>query len=417
MLGALREDGYRVCYVVDHYPAVSHTFILREVEALRRAGVTVETVSLHDSADQVLAEADRRAYATTYRVSPPRPADLVVAGLLALLSRPRRLFSTLALALALAGRSYRHRVWGLFYFGEAVLVWRHARRRRVRHLHAHFTQPGPDVALLAAHLGGAGWSWSFTAHGGDIYNTSRPLLSEKARRATAIACVSDFGRGQMLELVGEEHWEKIRVVRCGLDLDRFPAPDRPSRDGDEPLRVLSVGRLASEKGQSVLLEALAELRRRGVAVAATLVGDGPRADALRGQADRLGLAGLVTFTGRVGQDDIRAYYEGADVFCLTSFTEGVPVVLMEAMAMELPIVASGIMGIPELVEHERSGLLVPPARPDLLADAIERLAADPALRRRYGSRGREKVRAEFDVDRSAQQLRALLAGATGGAPA
>jgi colanic acid/amylovoran biosynthesis glycosyltransferase len=407
----MRENGLRVCYVVDHYPWVSHTFILREVEALRRAGVTVETVSLHDSADHALAEADRAAYATTYRVSPPRAADVVAALVLAVARRPSGIFRTLMLALRLAGESYRSRVWGLLYFGEAVLVWRHASRRNTRHLHAHFTQPGPDVALLAAHLGGPGWSWSFTAHGRDIYTTSRPLLAEKARRAAAVACVSDFGRAQMLELVDDEHSDKIRVVHCGLELDQFPAPNRRARDGG-PVQLLSVGRLVREKGHYVLLDALADLKQRGTAVAVTIVGDGPQAAELRRQAERLGLAALVRFAGRVGQDDIRAYYEAADVFCLTSFSEGVPVVLMEAMAMELPVVASGIMGIPELVEHDRSGLLVPPARADLLADAIDRLAADPELRRRYGRHGREKVRAEFDVDRCVQRLRSLLEDAT-----
>jgi colanic acid/amylovoran biosynthesis glycosyltransferase len=393
----------KVAYVVDHYPAVSHTFILREVEALRRRGVEVETISLHDSFDHVLSPADREAYAKTYAVQPARPLALAVTHLAAVLRSPRRYVATLTLAVRLGRLNLRGPLWGVFYFGEAVMVWWHCRRRGVRHLHGHFAQPGPDVAMLATHLGGRGWTWSFTAHGSDIFQTSRALLAEKVRRADAVVAVSDFGRAQMLALVEEEHWPRVHVVHCGLRAGDFtPEPRHASSDGR--LEVLTVARLASEKGQAVLLDALAELRRRGVGARCTFVGDGPKRETLQARAAELGLDSSAVFPGRVGQDGLKALYARSHIFCLPSFAEGIPVVLMEALAMEIPVVASGIMGIPELVEHEAHGLLVPPGRADLLADALARLAGDPALRRRLGENGRRRVEADFDVDVSAQRL-------------
>jgi colanic acid/amylovoran biosynthesis glycosyltransferase len=401
----------RVAYVVDHYPAVSHTFILREVEALRRRGVEVDTISLQDSADHVLTPADREAHATTYAVRPAGPLRLAVAHLAVLAASPRRYARTLALAVRLGRLGLRGPLWGVLYFGQAVLVHLQCRRRRTRHLHAHFAGPSPDIALLAAALGGPDWTWSFTAHGSDIFQTSRALLAEKVRRADAVVAVSDFGRAQLLALVDEEHWPRVRVVHCGLPSGDFTPPPGARDSADGPLKVLSIGRLAPEKGQGVLLEAVGELTRRGVAVHCTFVGDGPRRAALEGRAGELALDGSVTFAGRVGQDVVRELYGAADVFCLPSFAEGVPVVLMESLAMGVPVVASGIMGIPELVGDGVDGLLVPPGRPDLLADALERLAADPALRRRLAEHGRRHVAEEFDVDVSAGRLVDVFAAA------
>jgi glycosyltransferase involved in cell wall biosynthesis len=181
----------------------------------------------------------------------------------------------------------------------------------------------------------------------------------------------------------------------------------PSRNGAQELGLLTVGRVVPVKGYPVLIEAVGELTRRGVAVRATIVGDGPEREELERLAARLGVRNRIDFVGAVGQDDIRRYYASADIFCLPSFAEGLPVVAMEAMAMGLPVVSTRIMGIPEVVEHGETGLLVPPARADLLADAIEQLAKDPRLRAAMGSAGREKVEAEFDSERTAAQLRAV----------
>ena len=254
----------------------------------------------------------------------------------------------------------------------------------------------------------------------ELSELRRHRLAEKIERAALVVCISDFCRSQLMSVVEETHWAKLRTVRCGVDVDAFCPADRdpsPARAGAvRPLRILCVARLTPPKGQAVLLEAIAELKRRGVLAEATLVGAGPAKESLEQLARRLGIAPLVRLTGAVGQDEIRAHYAAADVFCLPSFAEGLPVVLMEAMAMGLAVVATRITGTPELVEDGSSGLLVSPARGDELADALAELADSPERAESMGKAGREKVRAEFDLARSAQSLCELFLEASPPAP-
>lgn len=398
----------RLAYLCDQYPAISHTFVMREVQALRRLGAEIATVSIRRSnPDHLKAGADRREFETTHALLPVGPAQLLRTHLAAFARQPRRYVATLLWALRLDGRSGRGRLWQLFYFAEAVLVWDRLRRDGLSHVHAHFTTPAADVAMIAAQLG-RGWSYSFSAHGTDIQASDPRSLAEKIRNARFVVCVSDFGRSQLMILVDEDQWPKIHVVRCGIDLSEFDGtPD--GRESAGPLRILNVGRLHPVKGHPVLLEALALLRDAGVEAQLTIVGDGERRAALDGLAAALGVTDSVTFAGAVGQDEIHAFYERADVFCLPSLGEGIPVVLMEAMAMRLPVVSSRIMGIPELVEDGIGGLLVPPGRPDLVAAALRRLADDPELSGRFAQRAREKVAADYDGSRAAQQLAELFA--------
>jgi glycosyltransferase involved in cell wall biosynthesis len=400
-----------VGYITDQYPATSHTFVQREVLALRAHAVDVRTFSIHRaSAEHVLSQADQREFATTYALLPPRWHHLVAAHLTAVLRHPAAYLATIRDALQIRGRSPRVRLWQLFYVCEAILLWWRCRRLGIRHVHAHFTSPGADVAHMfgrfarRAHPGAA--SWSFTAHGADIANADDRTLAVKVREADFVICVSDFGRSQLMMLVDEAHWPKIYVVRCGVDVNGAHRAARPPATVGSS--ILTVGRLVSVKGHGVLLEAVARMAAAGAPVTATIVGDGPRRAALERLADELGIADRVRFAGRVGQDDIWRYYEAADVFCLPSFFEGIPVVLLEAMAFGVPIVASRITGIPELVEDGRSGVLLPPGRPDLLAAALQSLLADPDRRAGLAGRARVRVGSEFEVNASADRLRTLM---------
>lgn len=231
-------------------------------------------------------------------------------------------------------------------------------------------------------------------------------LAGKVADADAVVCISDYCRSQLMALTDERHWHKLRVVHCGVDPTWF-TPSAGSRPTDA-LRVLSVGRLVPEKGHTVLLDAVADLAGQGIDVDLTIVGDGPARAALEAHAARRGIADRVQFAGAVGADVITAHYEAADVFCLSSFAEGVPVVLMEAMACGLPVVTTRIAGIPELVDDGVSGYLVPAGRHDLVAKALALLAIEPELREKFGEAGREKVATEFDQGRSAAALAELL---------
>ena len=399
-------------YITDHYPATSHTFVQREVLALRRHGVDVRTFSIHRvGAEHVLSQADRDAVASTPALLPVAPPQLMRAHLRALLRHPRAYLRTLADAARIRARSPRTRVWQLFYFAEAMLLWQLCRRAGIGHVHAHFATPGADVAHLYARFarraGAAGAGWSFTAHGFDIDNADQDVLAAKVRDADFVVCVSDYGRGRLMALVDEDAWPKLAVIHCGVDVPAFSPPEREA-PADGRLAVLSVGRLVAVKGQGVLIEAIARLARDGADVTLTLVGDGPRRPALERLARRYGVADRVQFAGRVGQDDISAHYAAADVFCLSSFAEGVPVVLMEAMASGVPVVATRINGIPELIEDGESGILVPPGRADLLAAALRDMLGDGSRRAALAAAGRERVAADFEVDACADDLRALM---------
>jgi glycosyltransferase involved in cell wall biosynthesis len=380
------------------------------VLALRRAGVEVDTYTVRrPGPEHLLSGDDRDAHASTTALVPPRPADLVGAHLRALLTRPLRYLSTLRLALSLTPSGPRAALWQLFYFGEAALMWSACARRGTRHIHAHHANVASDIALLAAHLGGSGWSWSFTLHGPtELFDVREHRLAQKAELARFVVCISEYARSQVMGLVGTEHWDKLHVVHCGLEVARFPAADR--RERANAAEVLTVGRVVPVKGQSLLIRAIAELTGRGVHARLTIVGDGPQLPELRALADRLGVAGSVDFAGAVGQEEIGGYYERADVFAMPSFAEGLPVVLMEAMASGLPVVASRITGVPELVEDEVSGLLLAPGRLDDLVDALARtLTSMPEQRAAMGRAGRARVEAEFAVDRTALELRELFA--------
>jgi glycosyltransferase involved in cell wall biosynthesis len=360
----------------------------------------------------VLSQADREAFASTVALLPISPRRLIARHLRALAAAPRAYLGTLALA-GRIGRGLRGRIWQLFYFAEAVVLLAECRDRRIAHLHAHFTRPAADVALLASHLDRSarpcdGLTWSFSAHGADIYDTDPVALAEKIRRAAWVVAVSEDGRRTLETLVEPVHRDKIRVVHCGIDTAAFPAL-AGGRGSSERLRVLSVGRLVEVKGQAVLIDAFARLVADGCDAELTIVGEGPLREDLERLARDRGVADRVRFAGRVGQDDILSFYERADVFALTSFAEGVPVVLMEAMATELPVVASAVNGVPELVEDGVHGRLVPPGRSDLFAAALAALARDPEGRADMGAAGRERVAREFADDASAARLRDLMA--------
>jgi colanic acid/amylovoran biosynthesis glycosyltransferase len=407
----------RIAYLASRYPAVSHTFIQREVAGLRDQGVTIDTFAIRRARpDEVLSRADEAEARAVYALLPVRVTHLLRAHLRALVRHPRAYRATLAEALRLAPAGARGALWQVFYFGESVLLWDRCRRTGAAHVHAHFANVGSDVALLATRLGreaGVGpRSWSLTMHGStEFYDVPGFRLAEKARTAAFVACVSDFTRSQMMLFVEEEQWPKLALVRCGIDPAQFRPQDVvAARDGG-PVRVLTVGRLVGGKGFALLLDALHALVERGRDVALTVVGDGPSRTRLHAQAARLGIGDRIEWVGAIGQDEIRERYARADVFCLPSFAEGVPVVLMEAMAMEVPVVATNIAGIPELIADGASGLLVTAGRVDELANALQRLVDDRDLRARLGRAGRDAVRNGYDVAHWTGALRTLLEAA------
>jgi colanic acid/amylovoran biosynthesis glycosyltransferase len=405
----------RIAYVTTRYPYVSHTFIQDEVGALRALGLEIDTFAIRRSdPEHVLSETDRHELQNTYAIRPPRLTHFAVAHLRALAAGPTRYAATLRHAIQLATPGVRSRVWHLFYFVQAVVLWDRCRRRGIHHVHAHFALVSSDVALLAARLGDgtSSWTWSFTMHGPtEFSDVTLHRLAEKTLEAQFVVCISSFCRSQLMALVDPEHWDKLHVIHCGVDIDRF-TPGLGGR-ADARTHIVDIARLVSVKGQAVLLEAAAVLRDAGLDFELSFVGDGPQLSRLQDLAGQLSLTDRTSFLGALSHDAVRELLLSADVLCLPSFAEGVPVVLMEAMAMELAVVTSRIMGIPELIEDDLCGVLVAPGAADELAVALAGLIGDPGRRAALGRRARERILEAFDLRSSARSLLALFTDGAG----
>lgn len=403
-MSSVEEGELRVAYLVSQYPAPSHVFIEREIDGLRQLGVQVETFSVRPTPEELLLSSHmRREAARTHVLQSDRRA---VASDVRRLARqhPRAFATALAAALRAGERTLRSRTWQGFYLAEAVRLHALLNERDLRQIHVHFANNAADIARLVVALGealegpDAGWRWSFTMHGPTEFEAVTHFdLAAKVADADGVACISDFARSQLMRLVAPDAWEDLHIVRMSVDVSAYAPPARP-RTSEGPLKVLSVGRLVPEKGSLVLLEGIARLRAGGRPVMTRLVGSGPLEPLLRERIAALGLVDAVELLGSVGQEGLPSLYHWADVFCLPSFQEGLPVVLMEALATELPVVTTWIAGIPELVEDGVSGRLVPPGRPDRLAAAIEDLLVDPERAREGAAAGRRRVLREFSSE-------------------
>lgn len=369
--------------------------------------------------EELRSEAMRADAASTSVLLGSPPVDWVRAHAGLVARDPGAWVTGLATALRTGRPTPRARLWQVFYFGEAVLLLERLRAVGAdgpRHIHVHFANNGADIARLAVSVGNAarrvgrrGWSWSLAMHGPtEFADPEGHDLAAKARSASFVACISSFAREQLRAIAGSEPVGTFPIVRMGVDVDRFPpsADARRSRPAG-PLRVLFVGRLVAEKAPDVLLRAVAAMT---VPVELVVAGQGPLAPDLEAQVSELGVTDRVRLIGPVGQDDLPDWYAWADVFCLPSRNEGVPVVLMEAMATELPVLTTRIAGIPELVQDGVTGLLVQPGDPVAVTRGLEALAADPGSRHRLGSAARVTVTRDFTPERNARVLTDLFDG-------
>ncbi|WP_298976336.1 glycosyltransferase [uncultured Roseobacter sp.] len=403
----------RIAYLTGQYPEVSLTFILREVEALRDLGAEVLTCSIRRTPpEQHPGPAEKDAAATTFHVLEVARNPLrLLAAQAYLFTRPGRYFATLMLALRSGAPGIKARLYQLIFFIEATILARHLEAEKVTHLHNHFVFGSATVAMLTSEL--TGIPYSFTLHGpADLFEPTRWRLDAKTARAKFVSTISHFARSQLMFFSDPAYWDKIRIIHCGVTpalYEEAAGPALPPREPDE-IRLLFVGRLAPVKGLRVLLAALAELSDLPN-LRLVLVGDGP--DRARLEAAAAPLGDRVTFTGYLSQTEVAQALQACDIFVLPSFAEGVPVVLMEALASEKPVIATQVAGVGELVEEGKSGFLVPPGDADTLADRIRTLVGDPELRAAMGQHGRAKVVTDFDIRTEAARLATLFAGAAG----
>ncbi len=393
----------RIGYLTSQYPAASHTFIRREIETLRAQGIDIATFSIRRPAPGERRDSlGQMAYDTTGYVLPIDWFALISAHLASLATRPGVYLGTLRLALRHRPPGLKPGLWSLFHFAEAILLARMLRRNGIDRLHNHFGNSAATVGMLAAHF--LRMPWSLTLHGISEFDyPAGLLLAAKLEHATFAACVSYFGMAQAMRITRPEIWPRLTLVRCGVDPGALPEA-RPESGTEPPLDVICVGRLSPEKGHAGLLAATGRLLRKGLPIRLTLVGDGPERESLEALARELDLGDRVAFTGRLHEAAALEAIARSDILVLASFMEGLPIVLMEAMALGVPVVASRVAGIPELVKDGESGLLFDPANWAGLEHAIERLCRDAELRDALASEGRRRVTGEFSYPGAAAPL-------------
>jgi glycosyltransferase involved in cell wall biosynthesis len=384
----------RLAYLVSQHPALSHAFIDREIAALRARGADITTFSVRRPGPTDLLGADKQQAAATTTVLRDRRWGVWARAHVSLLVRhPWAYVTTLAGALRSGPPGPRAHVWQGFYWLQAVVLLHHLRSRGLRHVHVHFANNGADIARRAAVIAratGGTLTWSLTVHGPLEFLDPVGLdVPAKATDASFVSCITDWCRRGLQALAPDA---STILVHMGADLDRFPAVAREHPAGS--LRVLFVGRLVPEKGVADLIDAARSLRDVDLVIA----GAGPLRDRLERRA-----AGTARFVGGLAQSELVRWYDWADVLCLPSYHEGLPVVLMEALATGLPVVTTAVAGIPELVTDDETGLVVEPGDIEGIAAALEKLR-DPTLRERLGAAGRRRVVSDFDASTAVAPL-------------
>lgn len=354
-----------VCYLINQYPKISHTFIRREIQAVEQSGVNVFRVAVRGWDAEIVDSDDlQEREKTTYILAAGLPG-MVAASLRLAVSRPVRMLRALATALAMGLRSTRPLV-NLAYLMEASELVRMLERKGIRHIHAHFGTNSTDVALLACIL--ADLTFSFTAHGQEEFDRPQALsLRQKVAAASHVVCISTYGRAQVYRWSDRRDWRKVSVVHCGIDGD---FDDDPARPPGASRTIVCVARLSPEKGHFLLVEAAERLRRERSDFDIVFAGDGDLRGEIEDRIAASGLADTITITGWIDGEAVRKQLFGARAIIVPSFLEGLPVVIMEAMAASRPVLTTWVAGIPELVRQGEEGILFPPGSVEAIADAL-----------------------------------------------
>jgi colanic acid/amylovoran biosynthesis glycosyltransferase len=397
---ATGAENLRIAYLLSRYPAISHTFFLKEVQGLRERGLDIHVASINppDRPLKSLPETEAIEAGKTYYVKPAGLSRIAFQVLRIALLNPGATLRGLYAALSLGEWDLKARFYTLFYLAEALLAGNWMRRESLNHLHVHFGGPVATVGLLTAKT----WQipWSMTLHGPDeFFDQDAFYLRQKIESASFIICISDFCRSQVLRIAPGLDDARLEVLRLGVDCHALhpPEPSSVSNSAPFPLRLVCTGRMVAAKGHRILLEALASLLDQGIGFSCALIGGGPERDSLEFLCKRLGIAEHVRFLGAMAHQPALTEVEQAHVFVLASFAEGLPVSLMEAMALGIPCISTTIAAIPELIQNSENGLLVPPANPEALCNALIRLANDTEFRHRLGLNARAAVEDRYDL--------------------
>jgi glycosyltransferase involved in cell wall biosynthesis len=399
----------KVAYILERFPALSETFVLNEVLELERQGANLEIISITKQKDSIIHQDFFKLKTKTHYLRPRlvRYFLAFAAFLYFLLIRPEVTVKSLIKTLT------RIRDVGLFrrikHFLLACLIAFGLYRRSIDHLHTHFARGSAFIVMIIHWL--LDIPYSFTAHAADIFVDPKSIPL-KIHEASFVATISDFNKNYFKDHfeIPQKDLEKIYIIRCGIDLEKFKPRNLP-KEG-EPL-ILTVARLVEKKGHRYLLEALARLKKQGADFAAVLVGGGPLKEPLEQLAEDLNILDRITFAGVLEHEKVRKLLDEAFVFVLPCVEgkdknkDGIPVALMEAMAMEIPVITTPLSGNPELIDNEVNGLLVPEKDVGELNKALHRIISDRKFSIRLGENARKKIKAEFELSDNVSKLKKL----------
>ncbi len=396
----------KIAYLVNQYPLVSHSFIRREIQALENLGLLIHRISIRSTIHKIIDMADKKEYSkTTVLLSMPF-IRLTTFLVLAIVSHPYSFIKAAILAFQMGWKSKSGLLKHVIYLFEACALKIILRKSEIDHLHAHFGTNTATVAILCYILGGP--PYSFTVHGPEEFDNPQGLsLNEKIRYAKFIIAVSNYGRSQLMRQCHFSLWSKIHVIHCTVDesfAEPLPVPAVPDNH-----RMICVGRLCEQKGHLLLLEALNELKKQGMDFEMIFAGDGDLRDLIEQKIAHLQLTDHVKVTGWMTENEVKREIIKSRALVLPSFAEGLPVVIMEAFALARPVISTYIAGIPELVENNVNGYLIPAGSIQDLTDALRCvLTADLAKLQKMGDHGFVKIKENHNNLKEAEKIKNLI---------
>jgi len=397
----------KIGYFTNQYPKVSHSFIRREILALEKMGTSISRYALKSDRNELIDQNDIEEYKKTKYILSTSKLNIIKVCILRFIKNPLLWINAFLLTNKMGYKSERGLFRHYIYFLEACILSEWVEKDNIQHLHAHFGTNSASISLLTSKLSEV--PYSFTVHGPEEFDKPNFIsLPEKIKNAAFVVAISSFGKSQLFRLVHNEYWEKIKVVHCGLEASFYESNGQKyqnNNDNNDNTQIICIGRLCEQKGQVLLLDALNIVKKRNIDFNIKLIGDGEMRPEIENKIDQYKLANNVTITGWMNSVQIKHEVQKSQFTVLPSFAEGLPVVIMESMSLEKPVISTYIAGIPELIENDVNGWMVPAGDTEQLADTIQKvLSKDSNTLKEIGIKAREKVIKRHNIDIEAKKL-------------
>jgi colanic acid/amylovoran biosynthesis glycosyltransferase len=395
-----------LAYFTNQYPKVSHSFIRREILALEKRGYSVQRFALRSDEAELVDPLDQSEFTKTSYVLLENKLAILLICLNVIVTQPLKFVRTFWVAVKLGFRSDRGVLRNIAYLLESCVLFKWQTDKKIQHIHAHFGTNSTSVVMFAYLLGGAGYS--FTVHGPEEFDKPEFIsLAEKIKHSRFVVAISSYGRSQLFRWIPSKLWSKVKVVHCGLDEAFLNVKD--NIEPNVTSQLLCVGRLCEQKGQLLLLESVRRLKEQGIDCSLILAGDGPMRAEVERRISEYNLIESVEITGWISSDQVKNLLVESRGLVLPSFAEGLPVVIMEALALYRPVISTYVAGIPELVKHDENGWLVPAGDVAELTEAMQALLnADGDTLFHMGQHGHEAVNVQHNIETEAAKLSKLF---------